>query len=150
MKGYKKKAFKEKSNTSKREIDKIIKIHTETLMTRGMKGCYVYFTDKETENILNKGLAILIILNKKNLTKKRNSKFKIPIFKYRRYDSYTIVGSAPCGLPLMHEDNTEEMIMVDKNKIRPGFTYFIVQAIGDSMNKAGDNGWGFCCLSLWG
>ena len=32
-----------------RKADRIIKNTYRTLMTRGMKGCYVYFTDKETE-----------------------------------------------------------------------------------------------------
>jgi DUF2075 family protein len=35
---------------ARRKADAIIKNTYRTLMTRGMKGCYVYFTDKETEN----------------------------------------------------------------------------------------------------
>ena len=50
-----------------------------------------------------------------------------------------LVGSAPCGEPLLGENNTEETIMVDRNKIRPGSQYFIVRASGDSMNLAGIN-----------
>ncbi len=48
LKGYKTllKTDPEKANTI---ADKIIKNTYRTLMTRGMKGCYVYFTDKETE-----------------------------------------------------------------------------------------------------
>lgn len=34
---------------AKQKADTIIKNTYRTLMTRGMKGCYVYFTDKETE-----------------------------------------------------------------------------------------------------
>ncbi len=34
---------------AKKKADQIIKNTYRTLMTRGMKGCYVYFTDKETE-----------------------------------------------------------------------------------------------------
>lgn len=34
---------------AKEKADKIIKNTYRTLMTRGMKGCYVYFVDKETE-----------------------------------------------------------------------------------------------------
>lgn len=34
-------------------VDKLIKNTYRTLMTRGMKGCYVYFTDKETEAYFN-------------------------------------------------------------------------------------------------
>jgi uncharacterized protein len=33
--------------------DSIIKNTYRTLMTRGMKGCYVYFTDKETERFFS-------------------------------------------------------------------------------------------------
>ena len=53
--------------------------------------------------------------------------------------SIPLVGSAPCGEPLLGENNIEEMIMVEKSKIRPGAKYFIVRASGDSMNKAGIN-----------
>ena len=44
-----KKLLKEKPGEAEAILDKIIKNTYRTLMTRGMKGCYVYFTDKETE-----------------------------------------------------------------------------------------------------
>jgi repressor LexA len=50
-----------------------------------------------------------------------------------------LVGSAPCGEPLLGEENIEEIIMVDKSKIKSGAKYFILHASGDSMNKAGIN-----------
>lgn len=48
LKGYKK-FFKENPESAAKKADAIIKNTYRTLMTRGMKGCYVYFTDKETE-----------------------------------------------------------------------------------------------------
>lgn len=48
IQGYKKLIEKDPENAQK-EIKAIIKNTYRTLMTRGMKGCYVYFTDKETE-----------------------------------------------------------------------------------------------------
>ena len=48
VKGYKALMKKDASGASER-LDRIIKNTYRTLMTRGMKGCYVYFTDKETE-----------------------------------------------------------------------------------------------------
>ena len=48
-----------------------------------------------------------------------------------------LVGSAPCGEPLLGENNVEEMIQVEKSKIKHGAQYFILRASGDSMNKAG-------------
>ncbi len=48
LKGYKK-LLEEDEEVAKEKIKKLIKNTYRTLMTRGMKGCYVYFTDKETE-----------------------------------------------------------------------------------------------------
>lgn len=48
IKGYKK-LFKENPTLASEKADLIIKNTYRTLATRGMKGCYVYFTDKETE-----------------------------------------------------------------------------------------------------
>jgi len=47
--GYKKRMEKRPEET-KLLVKSIIKNTYRTLMTRGMKGCYVYFTDKETED----------------------------------------------------------------------------------------------------
>ena len=46
VKGYKK-LIKENAAEAKEQLDLIIKNTYRTLMTRGMKGCYVYFVDKE-------------------------------------------------------------------------------------------------------
>jgi hypothetical protein len=49
LKGYKK-LLQEAPVDGQYKLDKRIKNTYKTLMTRGMKGCYVYFTDKETED----------------------------------------------------------------------------------------------------
>ncbi len=48
VKGYKKLLERDPKNGADK-LEKLIKNTYRTLMTRGMKGCYVYFTDKETE-----------------------------------------------------------------------------------------------------
>lgn len=48
LKGYKK-DLKSNPIGARKKADAIIKNTYRTLMTRGLKGCYVYFTDKETE-----------------------------------------------------------------------------------------------------
>jgi hypothetical protein len=53
IKGYKK-LFKENPEKAKDLIRKIIKNTYRTLMTRGMKGCYVWSVDKETNEWLKK------------------------------------------------------------------------------------------------
>ena len=48
VRGYKR-LVKTDPGKAKKQLDLIIKNTYRTLMTRGMKGCYVYFLDKETE-----------------------------------------------------------------------------------------------------
>ena len=50
--------MKEDPIGTKARLDAIIKNTYRTLMTRGMKGCYVYFTDKETEEFFRKNLGL--------------------------------------------------------------------------------------------
>jgi repressor LexA len=48
-----------------------------------------------------------------------------------------LVGSVACGVPIYAEENIEAMIPVSKNLARPGNRYFLLRAVGDSMNLAG-------------
>lgn len=50
-----------------------------------------------------------------------------------------LVGSAPCGLPMMAEENVEAMISVSQRIARPGAVCFLLRAVGTSMNLAGIN-----------
>lgn len=54
IKGINKIAKEEGIDEAKRITDSIIKNTYKTLMTRGMKGCYVYCTDKELSEYLIK------------------------------------------------------------------------------------------------
>jgi repressor LexA len=48
-----------------------------------------------------------------------------------------LVGSVACGMPIFAEENIEAMIPVAKSLARPGSRYFLLRAVGDSMNLAG-------------
>ncbi|GAB7533637.1 hypothetical protein PS3A_60530 [Pseudomonas sp. 3A(2025)] len=52
-----KKLMKEQPDLARRETDLIIKNTYRTLMTRGMKGCYLYCTDQETAQYFKSRLA---------------------------------------------------------------------------------------------
>jgi DUF2075 family protein len=58
LKGYKK-AFKESQFEAELKADEIIRNTYRTLMTRGMKGCYVYFQDIETAHYFKRLVASL-------------------------------------------------------------------------------------------
>lgn len=59
IKGYKK-FLKDNPEETKKKIDAIIKNTYRTLMTRGMKGCYVYCTDSKTKEYFKKRLRSII------------------------------------------------------------------------------------------
>jgi DUF2075 family protein len=59
LKGYKK-DFKENPEFAAKKADAIIKNTYRTLMTRGMKGCYIYCTDKETQQYFKSHLGAMI------------------------------------------------------------------------------------------
>lgn len=48
-----------------------------------------------------------------------------------------LVGSVACGAPFLAEENVEAQIPVSTSVARPGAKYFLLRAVGDSMNRAG-------------
>lgn len=48
-----------------------------------------------------------------------------------------LVGNAACGTPLLAQENIEAMLPVSTLLARPGQKYFLLRAVGDSMNDAG-------------
>lgn len=73
----------------------------------------------------NKGIKI-----KKEIPKNKESINTIEI---------PLVGSAPCGNPILAEENIEMYIPVSMRIIKSKSKYFFLRAIGDSMNKNGIN-----------
>lgn len=112
----------------------------KTLLSRGIKGASVYIVDENLREHFKE-----MIGQKKaksaSQTKDLKTKDKINTITDRLLDMIRIplVGSAPCGNPLLGEENIDEYIEVSKSKLKPKVKYFIVSADGDSMNRAGIN-----------
>lgn len=53
--------------------------------------------------------------------------------------SVPLVGSVACGGPLLAEENIEAYIPVSTFLVKSGSKYFLLRAVGDSMDKAGIN-----------
>jgi DUF2075 family protein/SOS-response transcriptional repressor LexA len=122
--------------TDPNELERYIINIYKTLLTRGIKGTYVYICD---DNLRVYFKNILGLNDKKDIIKKDKENLQSPYITPLEMIGIPLVGSAPCGEPLLGENNIEEIIMVPKSKIRPGVQYFILRAIGDSMNLAGIN-----------
>ena len=104
----------------------------KTLLTRGILGTYVYVVDENLRAYFKE-----IIEGKVPAVKNPSAPLISPYSS--EMVKIPLVGSAPCGNPLLGEENIEDYIEVEKNKIKPGVKYFIVRASGDSMNKVGIN-----------
>jgi repressor LexA len=50
-----------------------------------------------------------------------------------------LVGSVACGLPSLAEQDVEALIPISTRIARPGHMYFLLRAVGTSMNKSGIN-----------
>jgi len=50
-----------------------------------------------------------------------------------------LVGTVPCGGPMLAEENIEAHIPVSETLARPGGKYFLLRADGNSMDRAGIN-----------
>ena len=50
-----------------------------------------------------------------------------------------ILGYVPCGAPFLAEENIERCVVVSEKIAKPPYKYFILRAVGDSMNKTGIN-----------
>lgn len=61
---------------------------------------------------------------------------RTPIMSEQTVD-IPLVGSVACGLPSLAEQDPEAVIQVSTKIARPGHNYFLLRAIGSSMNKSG-------------
>jgi repressor LexA len=57
--------------------------------------------------------------------------------KITRTVDIPLVGSVPCGIPMLAQENIEAMIPVSTSLARSGSKYFLLRASGDSMDEAG-------------
>lgn len=91
--------------------------------------------------------AVLITseLIRKGLLKKReNGTIQlIRDIEEKSYHAQTVnvplVGVVACGTPILAEENIEGYIPVSTRLAKPNHKYFLLRALGDSMNKAGIN-----------
>ena len=82
-------------------------------------------------------------LAKAGLIRKAGRKIKLAITEFAKKEStestirVPLVGSVPCGRPVLAEENIETFISVSTYLAKKGASYFLLRAKGDSMDKAG-------------
>lgn len=146
------------ASEAKRKLDLIIKNTYRTLMTRGMKGCYVYCTDKETADFFRSRIAPVevaaapaehripaieashdahIVLPFKFVDRKRVKPFKnaVPLVDLK------LAAGLFSDVQSFDINDAEWIELPDIYRPQPGM--FVAQVIGESMNRRIPNG-GWC------
>jgi uncharacterized protein len=135
LRGYKKQ-FKIDPVNAQKKADKIIKNTYRTLMTRGMKGCYVYFMDKETEIFFKSRIEESI---EGVIDKEIEENKVIELFDYikeqDRYNKYLPVYSleaAAGGFGENMDVSEHGWVKIDNNK-KLNKNMFVAKIVGHSM-----------------
>jgi len=114
----------------------IINIY-KTLLTRGIKGAYVYVVDNDLRKYFKDFVSGEQLIEQQEQKVSARTSITEEIVNLVNSVMIPLVGCAPCGDPIFGDENKEDEIAVDKSKIKSGFKYFILRAKGDSMNLAG-------------
>ncbi len=156
LSGYKK-WFAEDPDEAAKEADLIIKNTYRTLMTRGMKGCYVFCTDLETaayfKSRLAKGHSAKSAEVRADASvgvqRKEDASVVLPFKRVERKKARPYVNAVPLvdmkfaagafgGTQFNSLDHDEWAIL--PRSFRPRKGLFIAQVIGESMNRRISNG----------
>lgn len=146
-----KKLLKSNEKEAKERADSIIKNTYRTLMTRGMKGCYVYFTDKEAAEFFR---SRLVESGKKQteasqpantrVPSKELANVVLPFIRLERHNVKPYVNAVPLidlkfaagafgDAQGIDENETAWVTLPDIFRPRRGL--FVAQVIGESMNR---------------
>lgn len=155
LSGYKK-LFKSKPAEARDRADAIIKNTYRTLMTRGMKGCYVYFSDKETAAYFSVRLVDTghrkVAVSKGMTSSVQDVQPDSSVLPFKRlqfrevrpyvnavplFDLKIAAGHFSGEQPVL-ENDIDWVQLPDTFKIGPGI--FVAQVVGESMNRRIPNG----------
>jgi hypothetical protein len=164
--------MEEDSKATKARLDAIIKNTYRTLMTRGQKGCYVYFVDKETEKFVRSRIDATALKTEvittvvplsvgegaassslpfRRLPINEVVPFKncVPIYDLKvaagRFSNEQQVTEVAQGAELQRPEDFEWAEL--PSIFRPQQGLFITQVVGESMNRRIPNG-AWCLFRL--
>lgn len=151
-----KRLLKEQPIAGKLQLDLVIKNTYRTLMTRGMKGCYIYCTDKETANYFRSRIAEPASLEMniapeivplENKIQKHGNVYPFPQVQRKMIKPF--INAVPLielkfaagmfgDVQSFDTDMTQWVELPDYYRPQPGM--FVAQVIGESMNRRIPNG----------
>lgn len=141
VRGYKS-LYKKDPHDARALADMIIKNTYRTLMTRGMKGCYIYCSDKETREYFTQLAAGVAQVS---LPRTPFEGLPYPVFRSseaKPYNGYVpvydlVAASGEFGRA--ERDKDKKWVQLPDHFLTPE-GHFVIQVIGESMNKRIPNG----------
>lgn len=141
---------KEDPAIAKTRLDAIIKNTYRTLMTRGQKGCYVYFVDEETRQFFANRIVSVPVCEQAPETVSVSDAKQEVILPFRRLSQKEVRPFENC-VPLYDlkaaagqfsdEQQISDIDWIELPDIfRPQQGLFVIQIIGESMNRRIPNG----------
>jgi len=87
-------------------------------------------------------LLVNRLIDKRWIRRRQNNALQIlKDLREQKHQAQTVevplVGNVACGTPLLAEENIEALIPVSRSLARPGSKYFLLRAVGDSMDAVG-------------
>jgi uncharacterized protein len=148
--------IKEKShdNPVKRSKNRFIDLAKNTyriLLSRGLKGCYVYFMDKDTERFIKSRIEAPLLTVSEQVKESTTSKFeKVTYLPFRRLlndEAKPFINCVPMYDLKIAASGFSETQQVDElewvelpEAFKPNKDLFVAQVVGESMNRRIPNG----------
>lgn len=122
-----------RSISDPKELERYIINIYKTLLTRGIKGAYVYIADEKLakyfkDRLKGKSKAVESKIYTKTKSPYIGSFIGVPLFD-----------SVGCGDLMFADSTVQEMIPVKEQLMSKGSKYFVLRTSGDSMNRVGIN-----------
>jgi DUF2075 family protein len=162
--------IKKEPEVTKERLDAIIKNTYRTLMTRGQKGCYVYFVDDETRQYFEKCMESSSVNDKVNIAKSLKEELQttvvlpfrhltpgevrpfencVPLYDLKvaagKFSNEQQVTDIFGGLSEQSINDNEWVQLPDAFRHQRGL--FVAQVVGESMNRRIPNG-SWCLFRL--
>lgn len=142
VRGYKKR-LKEDRESALADADMIIKNTYRTLMTRGMKGCFIYSADAETREHFRSFAETQIMEQTDSVTTQRLPYEVVDFESAIPYDGFVPVFDLQAAAGefsgfQLSADEFQWVKLPEHFATRPG--QFVAQVVGESMNKRIPNG----------
>lgn len=141
IKGYKK-LLREDEIKAKDVTERIIKNTYRTLMTRGMKGCYIFCTDRETNEYFKSRIGHLAQETEDSINELGSTRYRVPYDLEKRSKNSVPVYDLKAAAGSFSEGQAPECIgwWALPNNRPAQADMFVAQVLGESMNLSIPNG----------